>query len=73
MIEEVGDLVRLIGEADPDDKAKLYSQLGLKLMYYPESKMWRPGFDRSPHMCVRCVSEGGLEPPCPSLGTSTSS
>lgn len=36
MIEEVGDLVRLVSEADPDDKAELYVRLGLKLMYYPE-------------------------------------
>ncbi|MGW6494978.1 recombinase family protein [Nonomuraea angiospora] len=59
MIEEVGDLVRLVGEAEADDKAELYTQLDLKLMYYPKSNMWRPGSNRNPHMCVRCVSEGG--------------
>ncbi|GII70897.1 hypothetical protein Sme01_33730 [Sphaerisporangium melleum] len=38
MIEEVGDLVRLVSEAGPDDKAELYTQLGLKLTYYPEKQ-----------------------------------
>ena len=62
MIEEVGDLVQLVGEADPDDKADLYTRLGQKLTYYPESNMWRPGSLRSPHMCERCESEGRAPP-----------
>ncbi|MDF5759397.1 DUF2637 domain-containing protein [Spongiactinospora sp. TRM90649] len=38
MMEEVGDLVRLIADSDPDDKAELYTKLGLKLTYYPEKQ-----------------------------------
>ncbi|MEU6718683.1 recombinase family protein [Nonomuraea sp. NPDC046802] len=38
MIEEIGYLVRLIGEADSGDKAELYMRLGLKLTYYPEKQ-----------------------------------
>lgn len=33
MIEEVGDWVRLVAAADPNDKAELYTQLELKLTY----------------------------------------
>ncbi|MEV0827984.1 recombinase family protein [Nonomuraea rubra] len=38
MIEEVGDVVRLVGEAEPAAKAELYMRLGLKLTYYPEER-----------------------------------
>ena len=63
MIGEVGDLVRLIGKADPDDKAKLYSQLGLKLTYYPEKQYVEARIEpEPPHVravCVRGASATG--------------
>jgi hypothetical protein len=38
LIEEIGDMVRLVAEADPDDKAKCYLRLGLKRTYHPDKQ-----------------------------------
>ncbi len=38
VIEEIGDVVSLVGEADPGDKAEIYLQLGLKLTYRPDKR-----------------------------------
>lgn len=73
MITELGDLARVVVQADPADKSDLYRDLGLRLTYRPQKQLVEatvtPGLD----MCNRLVSEGGLEPPCPVKGTSTSS
>ncbi|MEU5864613.1 hypothetical protein ABZ815_25835 [Nonomuraea sp. NPDC047529] len=59
MIEEVGDLVRLVSEADPDDKAELYVRLGLKLMYYPEKQYVEARNEpEPPHVRAVCVRGG---------------
>ncbi|MGW2146816.1 hypothetical protein ACWCOT_21105 [Nonomuraea bangladeshensis] len=59
MIEEVGDLVRLVGEADADDKASLYTQLGLKLTYYPEKQYVEARIaPEPPHVRAVCVRGG---------------
>ncbi|MEU8108407.1 recombinase family protein [Nonomuraea muscovyensis] len=59
MIEEVGDLVRLVSEADPDDKAELYTQLGLKLAYYPEKQYVEARVEpEPPHVRAVCVRGG---------------
>jgi hypothetical protein len=36
VIEEIANVVSLVAEADPSDKAELYTRLGLKLTYYPD-------------------------------------
>jgi site-specific DNA recombinase len=73
MMTELGDLARVVVRADPGDKADLYREVGLKLTYRPQKQLVEakviPGLD----MCDQYVSEGGLEPPCPVKGTSTSS
>ncbi|MFI7453680.1 recombinase family protein [Nonomuraea sp. NPDC049714] len=59
MIEEVGDLVRLVADADPDDKAELYNQLGLKLTYYPEKQYVEARIKpEPPHVRAVCVRGG---------------
>ncbi|WP_253770696.1 hypothetical protein [Nonomuraea roseoviolacea] len=59
MIEKVGDLVRLVGQADPDDKAELYTQLGLKLTYYPEKQYVGARVEpEPPHVRAVCVRGG---------------
>ncbi|MFI6298347.1 recombinase family protein [Nonomuraea sp. NPDC050790] len=59
MLEEVGDLVRLVGEADPNDKAALYTQLGLKLTYYPGKQYVEARIDpEPPHVRAVCVRGG---------------
>ncbi len=73
VLAELGDLACVVVQAEAADKSKLYRELGLKLTYRPQKQTVEatvtPGLD----MCKRLVSEGGLEPPCPVKGTSTSS
>lgn len=61
VLTELGDLARVIVQADADDKAKLYRELGLRLTYRPQKQLVEatvtPGLD----MCKRLVSEGGLD------------
>ncbi|GGS81474.1 hypothetical protein ACFFV7_11155 [Nonomuraea spiralis] len=53
MIEEVGDLVRLASEADPDDKAELYTRLGL---HHPEKQNVEARIQpEPPHVRAVCV------------------
>ncbi|MFE0147742.1 hypothetical protein ACFWY5_11385 [Nonomuraea sp. NPDC059007] len=52
MLEEVGDLVRLVGEAGAEDKAALYTQLGLKLTYYPGQQYVEARIEPEPPQCA---------------------
>lgn len=74
MLAELGDLVELLGRADPARKAKIYTGLGLRLVYHPgKRKVLVTSLSDQDPMGYQFVSEGGLEPPCPAKGTSTSS
>ena len=73
IIEKIGDLTVAINRADPADKAELYREIGLKMVYFPQKQLVEARLEPDPHMCKWFVSEGGLEPPCPVKGTSTSS
>jgi site-specific DNA recombinase len=41
MIDQLGDIRTVIADADPDDKARVYQQLGLKLTYQPGKRTTR--------------------------------
>ncbi len=74
VMHTVGDAVRLLGKAEPIKKAQLYAKLGVRLTYHPsKQKVLVSSTSDQDSMGESNVSEGGLEPPCPSLGTSTSS
>jgi site-specific DNA recombinase len=73
MMSELGDLASIVIRADPADKADLYRELGLNLTYRPQKQLVEAKVIPGPDMCNWYVSEGGLEPPCPVKGTSTSS
>lgn len=62
MLTELGDLARVVVQADPADKADLYRDLGLRLTYRPQKQLVEAKVTLGPDMCVRNVSEGGLEP-----------
>ncbi|MBB4934742.1 hypothetical protein F4561_005636 [Lipingzhangella halophila] len=63
MVHELGDIVRVLNEADPNDKAELYQQLGLKLTYEPDEQEVEAEVALSPQLIGNSkVSEGGLEP-----------
>jgi hypothetical protein len=60
--------------AEPQDRADVYQNVGLRLTYEPGKQLVRAEARLDPHKLeIRSVSEGGLEPPRPIKGTSTSS
>jgi site-specific DNA recombinase len=38
LIEELGDMIRVLEQADPTKKAELYESLGLNLVYHPQDR-----------------------------------
>lgn len=73
-LRSLGSLVEVLVRADPTRKAKIYASLGLELVYHPsQHKVLVAVSSDQDHMGYQSVSEGGLEPPCPAKGTSTSS
>jgi site-specific DNA recombinase len=51
LVQEIGDLMQVIKDADPADKAEIYSQLGLTLTYHPNEKRSWPKPD-PPRLCT---------------------
>jgi site-specific DNA recombinase len=49
MMDELGDIVTALAEADPAGKAEVYRQLGLRLTYQPETKTVRAEVDPGEH------------------------
>ncbi len=64
MIRAMGDMVKVLDEADRTRKATVYAGLGLRLTYYPEERRVLVS-QATGRIGDRFVSEGGLEPPCP--------
>ncbi|GAB3129507.1 hypothetical protein [Microbispora hainanensis] len=62
VVTALGDLVKVLQEADPVDKADIYSQIGLRLTYRPQKRLVEAQVIPGLHMCKRFVSEGGDEP-----------
>lgn len=62
MISAMGDVVKVLADADRVRKAKIYSGLGLRLTYYPMERrvLISQASGRRP-IGDRFVSEGGLE------------
>jgi site-specific DNA recombinase len=38
---QLGDIVAVLGEADPADRAEVYGQIGLRLTYHPQEQKIR--------------------------------
>jgi site-specific DNA recombinase len=73
LVDALGGLLSVLRRADPEDKGEVYRQLGLHLSYDHERQTVLAETRPAPSMCLMDVSEGGLEPPRPIKGTSTSS
>lgn len=82
LIAGLGDLIRVLKDASPEARQAVYQALGVRLVYHPDKQEIRVEANLNPDRVVmpmtpnlgkRYVSEGGLEPPCPVKGTSTSS
>jgi site-specific DNA recombinase len=65
LVDGLGGLLAILHEADPDDKAEIYRELGMKLTYDHETETIMAEAAPRSSVCVVSVSEGGLEPPRP--------
>ena len=51
--QALGDIVTVLRDADPADKAEVYRQLGLRLTYQPETQTVRAEADLSAQRATR--------------------
>ena len=65
LIDDLGDLITALKDAEPDHKFEVYPALQLKLIYEPETETVQAYVGLGQHRKVWFVSEGGLEPPRP--------
>jgi hypothetical protein len=66
LVAALGDLAEVIAQGDPADKAEIYQQLGLHLVYEPAERKVQTERSLGLHsLGVSSVSVGGLEPPRP--------
>ena len=73
LVDMLGGLLAVLRAADPRDKFEVYRELGLKLAYNHTTGEIMAEANPRPQVGVLSVSGGGLEPPRPIKGTSTSS
>ncbi|MEU8157155.1 hypothetical protein AB0B94_26150 [Micromonospora sp. NPDC048986] len=59
LVRTLGDIVAVLRDADPDDKAEVYRQLGLRLVYQTETQTVRAAVDLSAHRGVMVRVRGG--------------
>jgi site-specific DNA recombinase len=62
LVTALGDLLRVLGEADPADKAEVYSRLALTLTYHPEGRRVIAEMRPKPDMYVEKCPRGDLNP-----------
>lgn len=74
LVEAAGNTSDALRNAPGSKKNRLYRALGLRMTYQSAQRIMRVGIAPDPHDVGQwSVSEGGLEPPRPIKGTSTSS
>jgi site-specific DNA recombinase len=61
IVDRLADIARVLVDADPEDKAEAFRQLGLKLIYHPGRKLVEANVQLA-QFGFSMVSEGGLEP-----------
>jgi site-specific DNA recombinase len=59
ILDELGDLVTALADADPDHKADVYRGLGLRMTYHPDTQTVRADVDLSAHRWSMDRVEGG--------------
>jgi DNA invertase Pin-like site-specific DNA recombinase len=60
IVAALGDLARVVAEADPADKSEIYAQLGLMLTYQPGKRLVEATIKPGQNMRKGVVSEAGL-------------
>ncbi len=78
LVNQAGDIVDVLRAAKPETKRQTYAALGLRCRYNHAQRKMQVGIAPDLHSLANfvgqwVVSEGGLEPPRPIKGTSTSS
>jgi len=63
IVTMLADILAVLADADPADKAEIYSQLGLRLTYQPGQRIVRAEarLDQTPHWVLDSV-RGGIDP-----------
>ena len=61
VVTAFGELAQMVQEADPADKADMYAQLKLTLVYQPEEKLVQATVKPGLNMRKGLVSEAGLD------------
>jgi hypothetical protein len=61
IVDKLADIARVLQDADPDDKAEVFRQLGLKLTHHPGRQLVEAQIEAPQHW-ISTVSEGGLDP-----------
>lgn len=72
-VQALSGLPRILRSADPADKLEIYREVGLKMTYNHKTRTVSAEIAPKPPVGAVVVSGGGLEPPRPIKGTSTSS
>lgn len=65
LVRALGDIVTVLRDADPDDKAEVYRQLGLRLTYQTETQTVRAAVDLSAHRGVIVRVRGAIDTAAP--------
>ncbi len=59
LVHALGDIVAVLAEADPADKAEVYRQLGLRLTYHPDTQKVYAQADLGAHRWEMVRVRGG--------------
>ncbi|MEU8419419.1 recombinase family protein [Micromonospora sp. NPDC048835] len=65
LVEALGNIVTVLRDADPTDKAEVYRQLGLRLTYHPEAQTVHAETDLSAHRGPMVRVRGATRPIAP--------
>lgn len=49
VIDKLGEIARVLADADPNDKSEVFRQLGLKLTYHPGRRTVEAKIEPAPH------------------------
>lgn len=55
IVDKFADIARVLMDSDPDGKAEICRQLGLKLTYHPGRQLVKAQFDASQHWYFESV------------------
>jgi site-specific DNA recombinase len=58
IVDKFADIARVLADADPDDKAEILRQLGLKLTYHPGRLLVKAQIEAPQHWYFESVRGG---------------